>query len=308
MIIKRKKVVDRLKNYFLSKKGGRRIPYKSGSLLIKWFCGTSYARNKYFKKKARIFKTFLNEIGFPENTAQMEQEMLNVSFLKKWRTVAISNLSDRKFKKYVHVNNLDILTESHKKGKGVILVSSHYGFSEMTISIFPRIGFTDVYTMVASQGADSEKFNNINPNIEAKKLVFDYLSDIELFKVLMEAKHVLNDGGIIHLLGDGYHGKSSMTFPFIGKLRGFRGSYAELALSTDAEIIPVFVYPDKYYHISVDLYPPLDKGKEDQSREDRTRHIVKQYVEHMTAKWSDSPQFVNMGYMEKYLHHVDKDD
>jgi lauroyl/myristoyl acyltransferase len=275
--------------------------------LIRWFCGTSYARNDYFKRKVRLINTFLEETKIKESSPELIHKMLNAFFLKKWCIMAISNLSEKKFKKYVRIQGLDIFRENYEKGNGVIILSSHFGFPEVSISLFPRIGFTDFYTVVGSRGAESEKFTGINPNIESKTLTFDNFSDMELIKLLMKAKHILKEGGIIHLLGDGYHGKSSLTFPFIGKLRGFRGSYAELALSTDAQIIPVFITPGNRGHLTVDLRKPLDKGTEEQSREERITHITRQYVEQLAEEWKKSPQFVNWGHMEKYLHHIDKE-
>lgn len=306
-MINKKATVNKLKFYFSSPKWGRMIPYRTGSSIIRWFCGTKYARDDYFKRKVLLINTFLQATGIRESNPALIQEMFNAFFMKKWRAMAISNLSDRRLKKYVKIKNFETFKESYNKGKGIVLLSSHYGLPEVCISVFPRLGYTNFYTIVGAQGAESEKFTGVNPNIEIKTLVFDNFSDVELFKLLMKAKHTLNDGGIVHLLADGYHGKSSMTFPFIGKLRGFRGSYAELALSTDAEIIPVFVLHGKHDRIIIDLHDPLDKGTEDQSREERTKHIVSQYVDQLEEAWKANPQFINWGHMEKYLHHVDKE-
>lgn len=306
-MISKREAVNRLKFYFTSTKWGKRIPYRTGSSVIRWFSGTKYAREEYFKRKVLLINTFLQTTGIRESSPALIQEMFNAFFMKKWRAMSISYLSEKRFKKYIKINNLETFKEYYSKGNGIILLSSHYGLPEICISSFPRLGYSNFYTVVGSQGAESEKFTGVNPNYESKTLVFDNFSDVELFKLLMKAKHVLNDGGIVHLLGDGYHGKSNMTFPFIGKLRGFRGSYAELALSTNAEIIPVFARTGKHDRVFMDLGAPLDKGTEDQSREERTKHIVSQYVDQLEEAWKTNPQFINWGHMEKYLHHVDKE-
>lgn len=307
MGISKKSIIDKAKKYFTSARGGKQIPYRTGSYIIKWFCGTSYAKKDYFKRKVRLMNTFLQETKIGESNNAMTREMLNTFFLKKWRIMAISNLSDKKFKKYVHIKNLDVFKENYNKGKGVILVGSHLGLAEVVISTFPRIGYDNLYTIIGARGAKSEKFTGINKNIETNTLVFENFSDVELFKLMMNSKHILEDGGIIHLLGDGYHGKSSFTFPFIGKLRGFRGSYAELALSTNAVIIPVFIIPGAHGHITINLHNPLDLGTEEQSREDRASYIVSQYVDQLADQWRKSPQLINWGHMEKYLHHINKE-
>ncbi|MEN8223762.1 MAG: hypothetical protein ABFS05_00245 [Bacteroidota bacterium] len=306
MKINKKQIVNRFKNYFTSARGGKRIPYRTGLAMIGWFCNTSYARNEYFRKKVHLINTFLQETGIKESNPELISKMLNAFFLKKWRVMAMSNLSDRKFKKYIHINNLDIFQEHYEKGRGVIMLGSHVGLAEIAISMFPRMGYKEFHTIVGVGAANSLKFTGINQHRKSNPLVFDSFSDADLFKLMIKAKHVLEEGGIIHVLGDGYHGKSSITFPFIGKLRGFRGSYAELALSTGAEIMPLFIMPGKHGQITVDIRRPLDKGKEDQSRKDRTEHIINQYVNQLAEEWKNKPEYINWGHMEKYLHHVDQ--
>ncbi len=306
-MIRKKRIVEKVKKYFLSERGGKKIPYRTGSYIIKYFCRTSYAREKYFNKKVKLFSAFLDELNISEGKTRITNEMLGISFLKPWRVASFSNFSDRKFKKYVNINNHNLLKESCKKGQGVILLSSHFGLAEMNISIFPRIGYHDFHTIVGTRGAKTKKFTAVNPSIKPNTLIFDKGSLSELFKVLMEAKQILTDGGIVHILGDGYQGKSSITFPFIGKLRSFRKSYAELALSTDADIIPIFIYPDKKNHINVDLYPILDNGNDEMSREDRVQHIVQQYVNLLSEKWLESPQYINQRQIENFLQHIDEE-
>jgi lauroyl/myristoyl acyltransferase len=304
--MKKKEIVDRIKNYFTSPAGGRRIPYRLGSYIIWWFSGTRYARQTYFKRKVHLIETFLQETGIRESSPALIREMISAFSMKKWRIMAISNLGERRFRKYVFFDNLEAFERSYGNGKGVIILSSHFGLTEVSISAFPRIGYHDFYTVVGAQGADSEKFTGINKNIESKTLVFDNFSDAELFRLMMSAKHTLNEGGIVHLLGDGYHGKSSISFTFINKVRGFRPSYAELALSTGADVIPIFITPGKHHRIQIELCNPLDKGTESMKREERSAHIVEQYVHLLERKWRESPQFINWGHMEKYLHHVPK--
>lgn len=304
--MKKKKTVDRVKAYFVSPAGGRRIPYRLGSHLIWWFSGTKYARETYFRRKVHLIETFLQETGIRQSSPELIREMINVFSLKKWRVMAVSHLSDRKFRKYVRFKNLDVFKKCYDSGKGVIILSSHFGITEVAISAFPRIGYTDFHTVVGALGADSEKFTGINPRIESKTLVFDNFSDAELFKLMMNAKRTLNDGGIIHLLGDGYHGKSGISFPFINKVRGFRPSYAELALSTGASVLPIFITLTDRHRVSIELCNPLDPGNDGMEREDRSRHMVSQYVDLLERRWKEQPQYINWGHMEKYLHHVSK--
>jgi KDO2-lipid IV(A) lauroyltransferase len=302
-MLNKKKIVDAVKNYMLSDNGIKHMPYALGSRLIWWFCGTKYAQTEYFRKKVTTFNTFLLEIKKPEADKRMLQEILNFSFIKKWRVPSFSNLSDKQLNKNLKIQDLHYLKDSYDKGKGVVLISSHYGFAELALPAFPRLGY-DLHTIVASRGAESEKFTALNPDIDAKTITFDHVDDIGQLKAMMRAKDILDKGGVVHLLSDGYQGKSTTTLPFISKVRGFRGSYAELGLSTEAAIVPVFIYPVKAGKVMMKLYPPLDKGSEDEEREKRVQHIIKQYVDILALNWVSNPQYVNLGHQAKYLHHV----
>jgi len=304
MADRKTRIINSARNYFESRRGGKMIPYRIGSFLIRWFCRTTYAHNVYFFRRVRIIKEFLQETKIQENNPEVIRKMLTFIFLRKWRYMAISYLSDKKLKKYIRIQNLDAFKEIYNQGKGVIVVSSHYGLTESALSLFPKIGFKDFYTVVRSTLAGTEKFSDINPKIPVRTLHFDG-TDAGYIKLLMEAKHTLNEGGIVHLLGDGFAGKSSVNLPFLGKIRGFRGSYAELALSTEASIVPMFITVTDNYKVILDLRHPLDKGSEDQSREEKTIHIVKQFAEQLTEAWTKEPQFLNIGLIEEYFQLVE---
>ena len=113
----------------------------------------------------------------------------------------------------------------------------------------------------------------------------------------------LEKGNIIHLLGDGAHGRASHTIDFLGKMKGYRATFAELSVLTGAAVFPIFITPEKG-NIIAEILPPLDAGSDDMEREERVSSIVNQYSDILGQKWMENPQFINGGFMQMYNRQI----
>lgn len=303
-----KRNVQKANNYFNSRKGSKNIPYGLGSKIISWFCKTRFAREEYFKGKQELFGEFLDALPGEHDKAKLIPIGIYSNFLKGWRGSSLSWMSERKLRKYVTINGLEHLEIAQKEGKGVIILNSHFGLAQVSLTLFPILGYKEFYTIVRAKGLESLKFEGINEKVSPKLLAFKDNSQSELFKQMYRAREVLNNGGIVHLLGDGYHGMSSITLPFLGKLRGFRPSYVDLSLSTGAVILPVFNDCAMKGKITVDILPPLDKGDENMKPEDARLYITEQYVKLLEERWLAQPWNINWRFIEKHLYQVDANE
>lgn len=284
--------------------GGRLIPYSVGTHLIFRFCNSDYAVNVHFKKRIRLLKEFLSNMEGGPVINDLLPDILISNFLRPWRSMAISRMSPGKIKKYVRIEGLEKIDKPLSAGRGVVLVSSHFGFAESALTVFPAFGYKDFYTVVRAKGSTSMKFAGLDEKRKPNMLVFKDHSNSELFKIMFKAREILKNGGIFHILGDGYHGKSSITMEFLGRIRGFRGSFAELGISTEADIIPIFITSDNLGKLTYHLEDSLDKGSEEMNHNKRVEYIVKQYKDLLENRWKKEPQHINWGFMDKYLRQV----
>jgi lauroyl/myristoyl acyltransferase len=256
----------------------------------------------------KLFREFLSVLPGDYNEEELIKLVIHSNFLKGWRSSSFSWLSNKKVHKYLSVNGRDYLDNIQKEGKGVIILNSHFGLAQAALTIFPMLGYDNFYTIVREKGLDSLKFEGLNEKSKPKLLAFKDNSQSELFKQMYNAREVLNEGGIVHLLGDGYHGMSSNTINFLGKLRGFRPSYAELSIATGAIVLPVFIDNTITGKIKVDILPPLNPGNNSMDPEEKRNHITKQYAKLLEEKWISQPWNVNWRFMEKHLYQVNADD
>lgn len=294
-----KKNIHRITEFFNSDKGSRYIPYGLGSWYISWFCRTRFAQRRFFKKKMPIIEEFLDQFPGKWNRGEAISGFFSLNYLHGWRTSSLSHFSWFAFRRRVKVRGLEEFKKHYDSGKGIILLGSHYGLPAASFSIFPRLGFRRFYTILGEKGAESVKFKRLKKKRRPGILVFKRGGESEAFNMLFQAKELLEQGNILHLLGDGGHGRSSHTLDFLGKLRGYRATFAELSILTGAPIFPVFITPKKG-KILVDIGAPLDTGNEEAEREERVNRIMKEYSTMLVAKWMENPSFINGGFMETY--------
>ena len=302
--MKKRKIIKRLIAVFDYPWAGKWIPYSIGNHILNKFSKSSYAEKYLFKRKIRSFSAFLEDLEVEENQKDYSRQKFLVDYKKNWRCMSVSHMSSRQINKYFHLEGYDKFREYYNEGKGIILIGSHFGVAAVILSLFPKIGFEDLHTIVREDALESSKFKDINKDLQVNSLMFSKRSNAELMKSLFKAKNILDEGGLIHIMGDGQKGNATYTLRFINKLRSFRLSFTELGLATNAYLVPVFVIMDVRGHFHVKFSEPLDKGAESLSREDKTRHILVQYARILSDKWKEHPIQVNQGQIESYLRYV----
>lgn len=301
------KRINKAAAFFESEKGSRWIPYSTGNALIRWLCHTDFARREYFNKRELILREFARQTGL-SHIDDVFPDAFVVNYQKGWRAAKLSYLSDKDFFRRVAVIGKHNLDNALSDGKGVVLVNSHFGFAEIALTLFSRLNYPLFATVVREKGANSIKVKGIKKSFEPVLLQFKDQSNEELIRMLFKARQTLQAGGIVHLLGDGYHGKSSVSMSFLGKVRGFRPSFAELALSTGAAVVPMIARINTRGNVSVDLYPPLDQGADNMTHEEKIGHLLNQYLSLLTECWKKEPQLINWGFVEKFIRQVSDTD
>jgi len=304
MKLNKAKIIQRIIKFMNSPLAGKYIPYAWGSKQILKFVKSDYSKKKHFRKRLNLFEEFLKNIEDPPKIEDIVPNFLISSFLKPWRSMAFSYFSKTNTEKYVTIHGLKKFQKSYNQGKGVIILNSHWGFAEAAITLFPMLAYPDFFTIVRMKGSDSLKFIGLKKEMQPQLIIFKNHSNAELFKSLFKAREALMNGHIFHILGDGYHGKSSININFLGRIRGFRASFAELGLSTDAAIHPIFIAINNDGTIDAHILDPIDKGDNNLSRQDRIKYMLEQYVSVLEQKWKEEPQHINQGFMEKYLRQV----
>lgn len=294
-----KRNIRRITIFFNSERGIKYIPYGLGARYIKWFCNTEFALNLFFRKKSPIIDEFLEATPGKWDKRKTKSGFFALNYLHGWRTSSISRMKALTYNRRVKIKDLELFTKIYDKGNGIILLGSHYGLPAVSFSLFPHKGFKNFYTILGEKGNDTMKIKGLREKWKPKTFVFKRGGESESFSQLFEIKGLLEEGNIIHILGDGAHGRASHTINFLGKAHGYRSTFAELSILTGAPVIPIFITPVKG-KIQVEIMAPLDQGAEELDREERVSNMVSQYSQILEQKWIDNPQFVNGGFMNMH--------
>jgi len=294
----------KLMKLYNSPVGAARIPYVPGSALIRRIAASNYARKEYLLHRAAPFKEFLVHIGYKGDHEAMLTAFLQTHFHHGWRTAALSHLSNHGLNKMIRFDGKEIFDEHYSSGKGIVLVNSHYGWPSVALWLFTRMDYTNYYSIIGEKGSESLKVAGIRKDCLPQFLSVSRESNTEAFRLLFQAREKLESGGIVHILGDGQHGRPHVSLPFGGKIRGFRASFAELGLITEAALIPVFVLPGEGHGAIIQFHKPLDKGTDEMEHQQRIANIIEQYARLLESKWLSAPHLVNGGFVEVHIRQV----
>jgi len=124
-----------------------------------------------------------------------------------------------------------------------------------------------------------------------------------LFARQVEYAHqILEQGGVAQIAADGQHGRSAMLlYNFHGRGAPFMTGFAELALATGAQVIPLTYTITATGEARFGLSAPLDPGATTLPHSARVAHLVAQYVAHLSNLWAAAPWLVPWYEMERHL-------
>ena len=270
------------------------LPYKLGSKLISIACRSGLVGIALLKRK-RLIKAFFNAISIDCSHSALA-ECFSVSIMGSWRLVALARLSHQQQQSWVHVKGIEHLHNAYKSNGRVIVINSHYGMTRWVPINLAQEGFF-VHSLEARDLLTHLKIP------EAKQIKVRELAkkDVFLAKEAFLAKKALVAGKVLHMAADGFDGLSKIQLPFLGRTRGFATGFAEFALNSEAQVIPVFVLLKLNGHIEVEYLPPLSTGSETLSANEKTHHLVEQYAHLLEQRTAEHAPQIRWYHMQRFL-------
>jgi KDO2-lipid IV(A) lauroyltransferase len=184
-------------------------------------------------------------------------------YLDRLHIFLYSRLTTReKIEKYVYFENIELLEKELKKGKGVLLVQSHFGPVQITLLALALYGDRPIQI-----GYPSDRgLSWIGRRVAYKyRLKYEGMlpapiipADRYLGKVY---KRLLNNGVVV-TTGDGAGGGVFLgehkTFKFLGTERIFPLGPATWAIRTGATFVPIFIIAENYNKFRIVFEPPVE--------------------------------------------------
>ena len=250
-----------------------------------------------FRKHVRRLMEFLRENGLTVDWCQTLARYLTTNSLTSWRLSALSRCSDAAFARWVSLEGYETFRQLREQGRPVLLCNSHYGGGKIILLALMRRG----HTIHSLDRQDVFSFSNIRARGELISINLGDRQNNFMLKQVFRARKVLQESGILHIAGDGVRGLSGRAIPFLGRLRQFPASVAELALATNAVVVPTLGTLDPDGRIRLELLPPLQMPAPERPHEERVMDVIQQYGNLLQARWLESPGSIFKSELKIYF-------
>jgi KDO2-lipid IV(A) lauroyltransferase len=187
--------------------------------------------------------------SFPEKSDEEIRRILKLAYVNLGITffefMGFANLKISDFDGFVKLENFDVVVEALKKGKGLILMSGHFGNWELgAIATGIKIG-KPLNVIVKKQ---RNKF--VDREINKWRCWFGN-KVIPMEKAFRESLRILSEGGIVALLADQSAPKEGLYVNFLGRPASTFTGPAIMSIRTGAPIVMGFAIREGNYRYRI---------------------------------------------------------
>lgn len=241
---------------------GYGLPYGLGIHLQRLLVLQPLVRRRCAKQLA-IVQRWSEELGIEGNSEERATISLLANTWLVWRKHALSNPAN--LGRWLKVSDPhNALPGSLSSSAGVVLAVSHVGkVGSVLLEICRRSGRETGRVVGGLQ---------VGPKVRSA--------------MLLHAQQILRRGGVVMVPADGLHGNQAIDVPFWGRRRPFQIGAAELAITTGATFVPVYIHFDAQGHVDVEIAAPLIAQAA--TSQEQIRELTERYGIGYAACW---PQF-----------------
>ena len=274
------------------------FPYPVADGFFRWYSRQRWAEALFFRGARAMIKKMLLEIGQPDSASKITSEWIYSGLFYHWR-ISVLN-SDGEFPRRVHISGLEHLKQARDSERGTIFLNSNTGLKHLAARAVPG---WDAENMM-QVGGGKRTLGLIGLTEIKGQLMLDIEEEMVKSKShlsfqIAKGKQVLEQGGMLFIAGDGSRGLRKLEIPFLKRLRPFGTGFAELAVTTDATVIPVFTFLRADGTAEVHFHPALTVPPG--TREEQVRSLVEQYAHLLEEYWKSDLPNVRRKQIRQYL-------
>ncbi|MBW2172164.1 MAG: AMP-binding protein [Deltaproteobacteria bacterium] len=272
------------------------FPYSAGMRFSSWFCGQRWAQAAFFFPQVHLVRRLLKFVHTQMNDTDVIQHFLVCNFMRKWRHGAVGRMTSQEFDHWVRVKGASTFHQSYGKRCGIVLASLHYGPAYWALLCLNRLGFDEIITL----GGTPHALDLLGIG-ESRQVMLE-VGDSDGGLSMDMAVRALRRGGIVNVAADGQDGTSGgIPIPFHGHVRPFKAGFAELAVATGADVIPVVVSLDIGGRVDIEFLDPLDSGSANMTRQEQVESLVQQYASIVERRWPQAPGNIPWRQVKAFL-------
>ena len=270
---------------------GNLLPYTMVFRILDFASRTHWLRFPVFGQKIQLIRDFVSAIDTDVDPEFVIKNSLVYASLRqchigRWSFFPRDKQHAQVLADQINTEGQERLDHAVRKKRGVILVNAHSVASRSTSLVVPF----DYFVGSASS------------QLRLLKLDRNYYEGALNAHKLNVARRVLEQGGIIGIAADGVSGNSpGFQCNFHGRRREFRSGFAELALLTNAEVVPVLHSVTNEGSVEITFGESFDTGNESMTHAERVEVLMTQYIKQMEQMWAHSPWLVTWHKMQIHL-------
>lgn len=292
---------DRAKEFVeaIKRSGDYEAAHRANARWLKFLCSHPAIQRDIWPQDADFLRHFATVFGLsPRET----RKFIGMSLLGRlWRSWCFDRLNGGEpelVARLTRVSGLEHFGRNRQDGAGLILLPMHGLFSRL-FQPYLRHG-----------GHSGLELGITNDRLEQAGFGTQGTKRLELARQMHAAKHLLSRGGIVFNAPDARQNlDNSRPVEFFGRQRRLAAGFAELALRTDAQVMPVAYRFSPRGFFVLEFGAPFVIPDPPSSDDERINSLVAQYASFLRAEWRRYPWNLQWSHLEYYclLPQLDSD-
>ncbi|MCG3176229.1 MAG: Lipid A biosynthesis lauroyltransferase [Candidatus Omnitrophica bacterium] len=224
---------------------------------------------------------YAGQLSEPEirRIARRSFENLGMNMIELLR---FPEMDARYLHQHVTVRGREHLERSLGGGKGVILLTAHFGNWELLNTVSSLFGYRMVALARKQKHPRADAFLNGLRESKGNRIVYKGFGVREILRTL-------RDGGIVGILSDQDGGRGGVFVRFFGRLSSTPAGVATFALRSGAPIHPVFIFREGDDHHRIEVGPALAPPAPGADEISAERQLLSRFAEGLEAAVRRAP-------------------
>ena len=201
------------------------------------------------------------------------------------------------FNHFFTAEGMENVAQPLRQGKGVILVTYHgmsHRFSTPALSRCLDVASFPTLSVGYAWKMDQKE----NPAIDRRKSQAALIAN-----ATVEARRLLQRGGIIQIIPDfGYDASDGIPVNIAGRRYLVKPGFAQLALLSDAVVVPQYTTRRIDGCLVTHFDPPFDNGEDKSDTPAKVEHLLNQYGAFVEKSWRAAPESIRLQHIDSHLH------
>jgi lauroyl/myristoyl acyltransferase len=265
--------------------------YRSSFELLGRLGAERWAQLALYPEETALIERFVRECGLPaEPGAVVQKSLLVHAAAATWRRI-LQGLSREALAPLFQVRGEEHLRAALAAGRGVMIAHCHTLFEPL---FWSWLVHQDIAPGVTLGHWAWEQGRKPGDRTDPRRAV------PEMARELHAASQTLRAGGLAHVFGDGVQGSRQTEIAFCNRRRGFRSTFAEMAVAAGASTLTVAVAMGADGRMAIEIEPPLADDAA-APRALRVERLVREYAGRLERRWQREPAQIPWGDMAAHL-------